>query len=249
MTYWTTDKESAEAQAARLSEALTGVEFEKDKIYTRFVVQPYPDGSSFGGIARDVDGDITWAAKWGVIGKWIYRDRPDLPEFGGAFMPLDKAYAEDQSGCATANGGTGDIQAYPLPDGLEQPDIPRPLAPNCGPLALAIAIGVPVEEMMDLYRHTFKFGPRWRGKTHLGQHRTILNILGVKWRYHYGKSRGSLGKWFENHGVPGRVYLIRTGNHFQVVREGWRCDQNGWMPLWSERCKNNRVTHVYEIFI
>jgi len=86
MIYWTTTKEAAEAKAAKIAETMTGVEFENTKVYTRFVAEPYPDGSSFGGITRDRDGNVTWAAKWGVVGKWRYRDRPDLPEFGGAFM-------------------------------------------------------------------------------------------------------------------------------------------------------------------
>jgi len=136
-----------------------------------------------------------------------------------------------------------------LPDGLEQPVVKNPHLPICGPLALAVAIGVPVEEMLDVYRDLFKLGPRWKGRTRTNQHEAVLNALGVEWTHHDRKARGTLGKWFENHGVKGRTYLIRTGGHLQVVRDGWRCDQSGWMPVWSDRCKRKRVTHVYEVFI
>lgn len=75
MTYYAPNKEIAERIAARLTKERAGLPAAagSDRTVTRYIVDQYAyPGKSV----------------WGVVERWTYNDRPDLPEFGGGFTVL-----------------------------------------------------------------------------------------------------------------------------------------------------------------
>lgn len=89
MTYYAPNQEAAERIAAELTKQRTGKPsvFGPGRTVTRVVVDKYayPNGRF-----RDKEG----AFEWGCVEKWTYDDRPELGEFGGAFLYLtDKMLA------------------------------------------------------------------------------------------------------------------------------------------------------------
>lgn len=143
----------------------------------------------------------------------------------------------------------GTIASRVVTSGLGPAAGTDPAARNCGPTSIAAIIGVPVGEMMDLYRDVCGYGPRWTGGSYFHDFEKILKALGIKFGEQPHKASGTLGKWFERHGAPGRTYIVRTGGHFMAVRDGWLVDQSGSKPVTHRGYARKRVTHVLEVFI
>ena len=95
------------------------------------------------------------------------------------------------------------------------------LLPNCGPTAVAHAVNASVSDIMDLCRSTFKFGASWKGRT--------------------------LASWVEWETKPGVSYIVRTGGHFQHVKDGIVSDQHMSAPVDQFHWNTKRVTHVIEL--
>lgn len=114
--------------------------------------------------------------------------------------------------------------------------------PLCGIFAIAFVAGRPVEEMFSLYKKTHRKSNGWRGRTHHDKCQVILNKLGIEWSPVKGLLTScSLAKWVEWHTVKGRTYIVGTGSHIQVVRDGIVHDQHGCAPIDDYRWKRSRV--------
>jgi hypothetical protein len=83
MTFCAPSEKAAANIAARLTELRAGKPSATGfaRTITRFIVERYakPDGRF-----RHQD----FNHEWGIVERWTYNDRPDLPEFGGAFTWL-----------------------------------------------------------------------------------------------------------------------------------------------------------------
>ena len=119
--------------------------------------------------------------------------------------------------------------------------------PLCGVFAAAFVLGKPVAEVMTMFRRKFLKGSRWQGRMSRRELHTLLRLLGVKWTevgYMAQKRRCSLAKWVDWNTAKGGTYLVETGGHFQVVRDGIVYDQvqgvNG-TPIDSFSMRRHRV--------
>lgn len=78
MAYQIGTKAEAEAVAAKLTEKRKGLPTaDGGRTITRYIADEYPGTRSYG-----------------VVERWTYNDRPDLPEFGGGFVWNARELAE-----------------------------------------------------------------------------------------------------------------------------------------------------------
>ena len=119
-------------------------------------------------------------------------------------------------------------------------------APNCGVVAVANALNENTDTMMDSFRGLFKLSPKWQGRTDVSQLSKALKC----WDKPNKVKRTSgytLERWVDMETVKGRAYIVRTGNHFQYVKDGIVSDQYQTAPASEFHLKKKRVTHVIEI--
>lgn len=85
MTYYAPSKEAAERIAAALTtqRASKPAVFGPGRTVTRIVADKFATP-----IGRFNDKDDKGRYEWGCVEKWTYDDRPELGEFGGAFLYL-----------------------------------------------------------------------------------------------------------------------------------------------------------------
>ena len=122
----------------------------------------------------------------------------------------------------------------------------RTILPNCGVVAVANATGATVSEMMDSFREIFKLSTKWKGRTSISQLSRMLKL----WDRPNKVKRVSgytLERWVDMETVKGKAYIVRTGNHFQYVKDGIVSDQHMTAPVSEFRGNRKRVTHVIEI--
>ena len=125
-------------------------------------------------------------------------------------------------------------------------DSDQELKPNCGVVAVANALNEGVDVMMNSFKDVFKFGNKWQGRTNVSQLSKMLRL----WDKPNNVKRTSgytLERWVDMETVKGRAYIVRTGNHFQYVKDGIVSDQYMTMPVGEFHLKRKRVTHVIEI--
>lgn len=98
---------------------------------------------------------------------------------------------------------------------------------NCGLVALATVTGIPYAEVHDWFRRTHRKPPSWKGGTTHWQQRQFLEHLGMSpsergcHRPHF-----TLERWVREIAAPRTTYIVGTGRHAQVVRDGLVLDQN-----------------------
>lgn len=120
------------------------------------------------------------------------------------------------------------------------------IKPNCGVVAVANALNEGVDVMMDSFREVFNFTNKWQGRTNVRQLSKMLKL----WDKPNSVKRTSgytLARWVEMETVKGRAYIVRTGNHFQYVKDGIVSDQHMTAPVDEFHWKRKRVTHVIEL--
>ena len=120
------------------------------------------------------------------------------------------------------------------------------IKPNCGVVAVANALNEGVDAMMDSFREVFNFTNKWQGRTNVRQLSKMLKL----WDKPHSVKQTSgytLARWVEMETVKGRAYIVRTGNHFQYVKDGIVSDQHMTAPVAEFHWKRRRVTHVIEI--
>ena len=117
------------------------------------------------------------------------------------------------------------------------------VAPNCGPTAFAIAVGAPVEKVMQAYADKFNKGPKWQGRSSIYDLVKLGPTFGVK--IGTDRFKGTLKKFVEQEALAGRRYIVRVGNHIVCVADGKVQDNHGSDVLhkWSAK----RVSHVFWI--
>ena len=119
-------------------------------------------------------------------------------------------------------------------------------APNCGVVAVANALNESTDTMMDNFRSVFKLSSSWKGRTNVTQLSKMLKTLGKANKVK--RSSGyTLERWVDMETVKGRAYIVRTGGHFQYVKDGMVFDQYETAPATEFHLKRKRVTHVIEI--
>lgn len=120
------------------------------------------------------------------------------------------------------------------------------LLPNCGPTAVAYAVNASVSEIMDLFRTVFKKGSRWRGRSNVKQLVHLCRMYDRPAKISHPKGR-TLASWVEWETKPGVSYIVRTGGHFQHVKDGIVSDQHMSTSVADFHWKSKRVTHVIEL--
>lgn len=89
MPYYAPSKEAAERAAKRLAAYRVGLPVSDPtmpgRTVTGYVVERYTMPNSK--FRHSTIGDA-YHFEWGVVERWRYDDRPDLGEFGGAFVDL-----------------------------------------------------------------------------------------------------------------------------------------------------------------
>lgn len=120
------------------------------------------------------------------------------------------------------------------------------IAPNCGPAAVAYAVNASVSEIMDLFRTVFKKGDRWQGRSNVKQLAHLCCMYDRPAKVSRTKGR-TLASWVEWETKPGVSYIVRTGGHFQHVKDGIVSDQHMSAPVADFHWKSKRVTHVIEL--
>lgn len=128
--------------------------------------------------------------------------------------------------------------------------------PICGPYATAQAVafklannqatGTDVEMIIDDFRRVFKKGPRWKGKSSISEIQRILRLYDIPSKMKE-VSGYTLRRWVEMETAKGRSYIVRTGNHFQFVKDGIVTDQMESNHADGFHWSGKRVTHVIEI--
>ena len=139
-----------------------------------------------------------------------------------------------------------------MQDGLVAPSslhLPSDLrqGPVCGVLAVSVAVGVPFTRVWILIGE--RKSRRWRGVTNHSDRARALDFFGV--RYHHAPlgrgDRVRLSTFVSTRLRYGVTYIIRTGGHVQVVRDGWVLDQSGASPVHRFWGRNKIVTSVITI--
>lgn len=132
------------------------------------------------------------------------------------------------------------------PSFLHLPADVRP-GPVCGVLAVSVAVGVSFTQVWDLIKE--RKGRGWGGITNHSDRAHVLDFLGV--RYHYDSlgrgERMRLSTFVSTRMRYGVTYIVRTGGHVQVVRDGWVLDQSGASPVHRFWGRNKIVTSVITI--
>ena len=118
--------------------------------------------------------------------------------------------------------------------------------PNCGPAAVAHAVNANVNDIMDLCRSVFKFGANWKGGTTVSQIVKLCRMYDRPAKAKRAKGR-TLASWVEWETKRGVSYIVRTGNHFQHVKDGIVSDQHMSSTVDQFHWKTKRVTHVIEL--
>lgn len=123
--------------------------------------------------------------------------------------------------------------------------------PVCAYLAIAVATGTPFKEVFDHYR--LKLGHNW--KKGLYHHDTLKGIrdrggqlTNINWQelHDFGLYRKSLVKvvaWLRlKH--PGKVAIIQTKQHVQIVQDDYVIDQSGLSHITKYWGKRKRVFSI-----
>jgi hypothetical protein len=125
------------------------------------------------------------------------------------------------------------------------------VGPNCGVTCVAIAAGVTFEKAWRTLRPLRRGGRgRWNGATSHSERKKALDVLGVKYKqlkdsdtYHC-TLRGLYDKYLRT----GKLYMVRTTGHVQMVRNGLILDQSGLhnMEGWRARKRVRDVLLIGE---
>jgi|DEB0MinimDraft_4_1074332.scaffolds.fasta_scaffold34809_2 hypothetical protein len=120
------------------------------------------------------------------------------------------------------------------------------IAPNCGIVAVAYAVNANVSEIMDLFRSVFKKSSRWQGRSSISQLTKICRMYDCPTTLSRatGRTLASFVEWETKKGVS---YIVRTGDHFQHVKDGIVSDNHMSAPIADFHWKSKRVSHVIEL--
>ena len=120
------------------------------------------------------------------------------------------------------------------------------ILPNCGMVAGATAAGISVEQFTAKFKAMFKKGPNWKGRCTLTALVGLLKELQVKTKLETVE-RCNLKNFVERQTGAGVGYILRTGGHFQFVRNGMVTDQFETMPVGQFHRNRKIVTHALRI--
>ena len=115
--------------------------------------------------------------------------------------------------------------------------------PNCGIAAVAYAVNANISDIMDLCRTTFKRSANWQGRTSVSELVKLCRMYDKPSKVSRTKGR-TLASWVEWETKRGVSYIVRTGDHFQHVKDGIVSDQHMSVPVADFHWKSKRVTHV-----
>ena len=137
--------------------------------------------------------------------------------------------------------------------GFAAPIATAPTIRNCGIIATALLIGVDYLDAVTALRDHAKaqgtrltkgWGVTHAGWTYLSWVEAVSAQLGAPLveMVNPGGTLLRVSRYLR----PGQTYLIRTGGHFQVVRDGLAYDQanRAGTPIASFWGRNKRVTHL-----
>jgi hypothetical protein len=140
-----------------------------------------------------------------------------------------------------------------MDDRMTPPSLPADnvVGPNCGVTCVAIAAGVSFKEAWATLRPIRRGGRgRWNGATNHSERKKALDKLGVKYRqlrdsdtYHC-----TLKNFADRFAETGKLYMVRTTGHVQMVKNGLVIDQRGLhnMEGWRARKRVRDVLIIGE---
>src|SRR5574337_1519079 len=125
------------------------------------------------------------------------------------------------------------------------------IGPNCGVTCVAIASNVSFEKAwFTLIKMRFPAGSRrpsrlWKGATSHTNRVAALKELGVNFTELKFNKKFTLKTFIEKHASRGKLYMVNTTGHVQMVKDGLIVDQNGKNTLLTDYWrKKRRVKNV-----
>jgi hypothetical protein len=129
---------------------------------------------------------------------------------------------------------------------LSHPDGMKRGVSNCGVVALAVATGLPYQEVHSWFAAR-KRG-NWKGSTRAKDRARFLEEKRIEFEAigdepeHQGTLQ-SFAAWARYH-APGRTFIVTTTGHVQVVRDGQVLDQNYVGPAPGYPLRRKRIRNL-----
>jgi len=117
------------------------------------------------------------------------------------------------------------------------------IAPNCGPFAVSVLTGTPVNEMMSYFKESFKYGGNWKGRTRGDQVPATLRKFNVL--VTLSPATKTLAKFAQSEANPQQKYLVRVAGHWVSIIGGDIVDQHGTLAPAKHHRRKARLKDVY----
>ena len=114
------------------------------------------------------------------------------------------------------------------------------MGPHCGVQAVAIVAGKSLNEMLTYFKQTRPIarGNRWSGGTRHHDRVAVLDDIGAAYDVMtrndmpgYERRKINLAQFVARFAKPGKVYMVTTTGHVQLVKDGVVLDQGGPKPI------------------
>jgi len=119
-------------------------------------------------------------------------------------------------------------------------------APNCGIVAIAYAVNMPLNTVTSDFKEVLNFHGNWKGRTSTRDRKTLMDLYGLKYIQLEYKSN-TFGKWVKNEMNRNKHYLVRVTNHVFNIDKGILIDQYSIIPAGSCNKLKKRMRDVLEI--
>ncbi len=115
--------------------------------------------------------------------------------------------------------------------------------PLCGVLSVSIASKKSLSETFDKFKKLNKKANNWKGRTHHKERLKVLKHYNVKSKeFKLGKI--TLKHFTDQHTIKGKMYMITTTSHVQIVKDGMITDQRGTKSISEYWGKNKRLNRI-----
>jgi hypothetical protein len=119
--------------------------------------------------------------------------------------------------------------------------------PNCGIVALAVALDLPYPKVFDEFR-MFKGKQRnWRGRTYDEEIEDFLTLYGVKFE-EIPRPRMTVKRWAHEEALPGIKYIVTSGSHVMFLQNGILIDQYSAQRIDDHRGNRLVVRRILKIY-
>jgi len=123
------------------------------------------------------------------------------------------------------------------------------LGPNCGVTAVAVAAGVSMLEAWDTFKKVCNMRKNWNGGTRQFDRIKALDALGVEYEslpFYAGRTLSYFANLTKDM-MPGKMFIVTTTGHAQVVMDGKVLDQGGVKDVKDHWGKRKKIKHGYGV--